>query len=282
MFIFLVLSTLFIGVLKKNIYDSKLGINILVITKEGIGIVGIRAGENLANFLVLPNNLVIETLRGEFLIEALWKVGLPEADSLKVTRVGVGRALGVPLGGVIKSNLGLSYYDLLSSLISFSSRTNLSLTDRIRLYSDLSNLLKKGMRLELNFPQNVTDIYEEPDGKRILRTNQAVYTWTKNHFASDEILSETAEVSVVNASGKDGIGRLLARQLETAGIRVIEVAGSSNKLSGICVMLSEKKVPKTALFIEKTFGCRKGGDHEKNYIERDVKADLVLIVGEEN
>lgn len=281
-FIVLVLLTLLIGALKKNVYDSKLGANILVVTKEGIGIVGVRASENISSFLTLPNNLVIGTSRGEYLVEALWRVGLPGADSLKTTRVGVGMTLGIPLGGVIKSNSGLSFYELLSSLISFSSRTNLSLTDRIRLYSDLSSLLKKGMRLELNFPQNVVDVYEEPDGKKVLRTNQAVYTWTKNHFASDEILSETAEVSVVNASGKDGVGRLLAHQLETAGVRVIEVVGSNNKLNGVCVILSEKKVPKTTLFIEKTFGCRKGGDQEKNYIEKDIKADLVLIVGEEN
>lgn len=275
-----VLFALFLGAFKKNIYDSKLGANILVVTKEGIGIVGVRATENLANFLILPNNLVIETPRGEYLVEALWKVGLPGSESLKTTRLGVGRTLGVALGGVIKSGSGLSFYDLLSSLISFSSQTNLSLTDRIRLYSDLSDLLKKGMRLELNFSQNVTDVYEEPDGKKVLKTNQAVYTWTKNHFASDEILSETAEVSVVNASGVDGAGRVLARQLETAGVRVIEVAGSSKRLSGTCVVISEKKVSKTALFIESSFGCRKGGVLEKNYIEKDVKADLVLIVGD--
>lgn len=277
-----VLFTLFLGIIRKSIYDSKLGVNILMITKEGMGIVGIRASESLVNFLILPNNLIIESPRGDFLVEALWKIGLSGPDSLKATRLGVGRTLGVALGGVIKSNSGLSLYDLLSSLVSFSSHSNLSLIDRIKLYSDISDLLKKGMRLELNFPQSVVDLHEEPDGKKILRANQAVYTWTKNHFSSDEILSETAEVSVVNASGKDGAARLLARQLETAGIRVIEVASSNEKLNGVCLMISEKNVPRTVLFIEKTFGCKKGETLDKKYVEKDVRADLVLVVGEKD
>lgn len=265
--------------LKGNIYDDRLGINVLLITDEGMGLVGIRAKEDWATVMTLPNNLLVSSSQGDFLVEALWKVGLPK-KGLEDVRLGVGRTLGIPLTGVIKAKGGIDLPGLAQSLVMLSSRTNLSLADRLRLAADVGTLLKRGIKLEINLPQSVLDVRAEPDGKNVLMVNPAIYTWAKNQWSSDKVLSETAEVAVVNASGREGIGRIIAHQLETAGVRIIEVSATENNFAGVCVLLGDKKaVPITFTFIRKALNCREGGIGSYQLPETVVKSDLVLVLG---
>ncbi len=269
-----------IGFWRKNIYDPKLGINILMIGKEGMALVGIRVTENMANFLVLPSNLLIQGEKGDYQVEAVAKVGLMDKDNLNATRLSVSRTLGVAMAGVIKTDANIDLAGLFSALSNLSTQTNLSLLDRIALYSDLSGLFKRGVRLELNFPLSGVDTVEEPDGRKLVKVNPAIFSWMKNQWTQDQVLSEGAEVAVINASGKDGLGRLISRQLESAGVRVIDVDSASDVLAGQCVLMGGgKAVPKTYQFILSTFACQVGSNKDEKYIKKEIKTDLVLVVG---
>ena len=53
----------------------------------------------------------------------------------------------------------------------------------------------------------VADAVEEADGTEVLKLNSSVFVWSQNQWAADEVLSETAEVTVVNGSGREGKAR---------------------------------------------------------------------------
>lgn len=282
-FIAAVIFMFILGAFKNNIYDSRQGMNLLVISKEGMGVVGIRPSENLVNFLVLPNNLMIDVGVGDYQVEGLWKVGLPGRNGLSGIRLGVGRTLGVDLAGVIKTSGGLSLAELIESITSLSSVTNLSLIDRAKILSDLSGLLKRRVQLELTLPSGTMEVVEEPDGKKIFKVNNLMYSWAKRQWVSDQIMSETAEVFVINASGKEGLAREISRQLETAGIRVIEIIASGDTIDGGCVLFGRgNSLPKTTAYLRSSFGCHMGSESEMDKIDSIVKSDIVMLLGKDD
>ena len=284
-FLALVLVMLLVNLLRRNIYDPSLGINILMLAKDGMGIVAVREGSGLVSVTRLPDNLVIpiDPTGAEYRVEAFYKIGLPVADELFVSRVSVGQALGVVLAGVVKSNSEFGLTGLSGSLISLSSQTNFSIFDRYNLAKSIRNLLTKRTNFEISFPAVAVDSVEEADGTEVLKLNSSIFVWSQNQWVADEVLSETAEVTVVNGSGREGKARWAARQMETAGVRVISLMTARKNTKDCLIWGDEKLHPKTFSFLRLSFNCRTGGDDELfDYIDRDVESDLVVVLGEKN
>ncbi|MEK7063864.1 MAG: hypothetical protein AAB939_00090 [Patescibacteria group bacterium] len=284
-FLALVLVMLLVNLLRRNIYDPSLGINILMLAKDGMGIVAVREGSGLVSVTRLPDNLVIpiDPTGAEYRVEAFYKIGLPVADELFVSRVSVGQALGVVLAGVVKSNSEFGLAGLSGSLISLSSQTNFSIFDRYNLAKSIRNLLTKRTNFEISFPAVAVDSVEEADGTEVLKLNSSIFVWSQNQWVADEVLSETAEVTVVNGSGREGKARWAARQMETAGVRVISLMTARKNTKDCLIWGDEKLHPKTFSFLRLSFNCRTGGDDELfDYIDRDVESDLVVVLGEKN
>lgn len=284
-FLALVLVMLLVNLLRRNIYDPSLGINILMLAKDGMGIVAVREGSGLVSVTRLPDNLVIpiDPTGAEYRVEAFYKIGLPVADELFVSRVSVGQALGVVLAGVVKSNSEFGLAGLSGSLISLSSQTNFSIFDRYNLAKSIRNLLTKRTNFEISFPAVAVDSVEEADGTEVLKLNSSIFVWSQNQWVADEVLSETAEVTVVNGSGREGKARWAARQMETAGVRVISLMTARKNTKDCLIWGDEKLHPKTFSFLRLSFNCRPGGDDELfDYIDRDVESDLVVVLGEKN
>jgi len=272
-----------ISLFRKNVYDRRLGINLLLIGKDGMGVVSIRPGSGLVGLLRLPDNLSIpvEVNGAEYVVESFYKVGLPVDDALNAARVGTGQALGVVLSGVVKAPVEFGLAGLREALFTVSTQSNLSLVDRYFLVKDITEKLGSKTSLAMTLPKNVIDTAEEPDGKKVGKLNTAVFVWSRNQWVVDEVLSETAEVTVVNASGKDGKARLVAHQIESAGVRVIDLLAAKKDFDQSCVIWGNTKVhPKTAEFLASSFSCQ---PVEKlnllDYIDRDVKSDLVVVLG---
>ncbi|MEK7064021.1 MAG: hypothetical protein AAB973_00225 [Patescibacteria group bacterium] len=284
-FLALVLVMLLVNLLRRNIYDPSLGINILMLAKDGMGIVAVREGSGLVSVTRLPDNLVIpiDPTGAEYRVEAFYKIGLPVADELFVSRISVGQALGVVLAGVVKSNSEFGLAGLSGSLISLSSQTNFSIFDRYNLAKSIRNLLTKRTNFEISFPAVAVDSVEEADGTEVLKLNSSIFVWSQNQWVADEVLSETAEVTVVNGSGREGKARWAARQMETAGVRVISLMTARKNTKDCLIWGDEKLHPKTFSFLRLSFNCRTGGDDELfDYIDRDVESDLVVVLGEKN
>lgn len=285
---FVFLSLLFVMVmlsfLRKNVYDSRLGINLLLISRDGLGVVAVRPDSGLVSLTRLPDNLVIQTepSGATYRVEALYKVGLPVKKPLLIAMTSVGQNLGVVLSGVVKTHSDFSLSGLREALFSLTTQGNLSLLDRYQMFVEITNLLRKRSVLTLALPSNVTDVSEEPDGEKVAKLNPAIFVWSRNQWVSDGVLSETAEVVVVNGSGREGKARQVARQIETAGGRVIDLLGAKKDVRG-CVLLGDKRAhPRTVDLLVKAFFCRlERGLPLSTFVDSDVKSDLVMIVGKE-
>src|SRR3990167_162187 len=285
LFLALVVVMLLVNLLRRNVYDPVLGINILVIAKDGMGVVAVAEGSGLVSVMRLPDNLLIpiDPTGAEYRVEAFYKIGLPIKNELFVSRVSVGQALGVVLAGVVKTNSEFGLTGLLPSLMSWSSQTNFSILDRYNLLVSIKNLLTKRTNFEISFPAVVADAVEEADGTEVLKLNSSVFVWSQNQWAADEVLSETAEVTVVNGSGREGKARSAARQMETAGVRVISLMTARKNSKDCLIWGNEKLHPKTVSFLRLSFGCQEGaGDELFDYIDHDVESDLVVVLGERN
>jgi len=285
-FLALVAVMLLVNLLRRNIYDPGLGINILMIAKDGMGVISIRAESGVVGQMRLPDNLSIpvESNGAVYLVEAIEKIGLPVRDSLNSARESVGQALGIVISGVVKAPVDFGVDGFRRSLFGVSTKTNLSLIDRYLLFRDISEKLGNKASLSFSLPKNVIDFSDEPDGKKIGKLNSAVFVWSKNQWVVDEVLSETAEVTVVNASGKDGKARLVARQIESAGVRVIDILVAKKKNDGFCLLLGNTKAhPLTTKFLVNSFLCEPTeGSDLNDYIDHDVKSDLVVILGKQS
>lgn len=289
-FLFLVFVMVLVNLLKRNVYDSKLGMNLLVVADDGIGIVAVRPISELISSTLLPDNLVIPIdLNGaEYQIEAIRKVGLPMENALEISRVSIGQALGIMLNGVVRCSCNIRS-DLVGgtreALFSWTSQSNLSWLDRYRLFRDISDLLKKKADLIVSVPKSVVDVHMEPDGKDVLKLNTAVFSWSKNQWTFDEILSETAELVVVNGTGRGGKARLAAKQIEGSGVRVIGLVATDREVDECIIFGTRDKHPKTFDFLLSSYFCATPSKVEKlaDYMEdRDIKSDMVLVLGRRN
>lgn len=280
-FIGLIFVAAIFGLIKKNIYNDKVGINILMVSSKGIGIVGVRNGSGYLNILDLPDDLKIPVLpsRSEFSVETLRKSGIKDKNKEQIMKQSIGEAFGVAITGTIFTNKEISISGILDSLTSLGLESNLSLIDRFRLRSDLTNLVKKGTSFELSLPKAVTDEDEEPDGKVFRKLNTAIFSWSKNQWGQDEIMSETPEIAIVNGSKTQGRARTVAHQVETAGGRVIEVSASESQINGCLISGDKVKHPITYSFLLLAFGCQEDIRGSINK-ERSAGADIVMVIGD--
>lgn len=284
-FLVLLLSMLLVSLFRKNVYDPKLGINLLLMAKDGMGVISIRAESGQVGQMMLPANLSIpiETSGSQYLVEAIYRIGLPVNDPLNSARKSVGQALGIVISGVVKAPVRFGIDGFRQSLVNIAAKSNLSFVDRYLLYKDLNKKLGNRAFLTFSLPRNVIDLVEEPDGKTIGKLNSTVYVWSKNQWVVDEVLSETAEVTVVNASGKEGKARQVARQIESAGVRVIDLLVSKKEIAPACLILGDIKLhPVTAKFLVTSFSCKPISRLNLfDFIDHDIKSDLVVILGRE-
>jgi len=131
---------LLINLLKRNVYDPKLGINVLLIGRNGMGVISIRAESGVTGQMRLPDNLSIsiESNGADYLVEAIYKIGSPVSDPLNSARRSVGQALGIVISGVVAAPVDFGVDGFVQSLIGVATKTNLSLIDRYLLFKDFN------------------------------------------------------------------------------------------------------------------------------------------------
>lgn len=230
------------------------------------------------DYVNLPDDLKISLSLDEatFGIKELREVGIVGDDSLNNFRRGLSLDLGVVLPIVIRHDGENDIGTVREALIDFRrTKTNLGFFDRLETIRLLDLILAKGLNLAQAFPVRLTDRVVELDGKSYLKVNDSVYSWTKNFFSSESILSETAEIVVVNESGQPGIGRKVSRQLETSGMRVINVKSDEIVLDKKCEVTGDSlKYPMTISYLKKYMDCESVGE-----ISKIQEADLTVIIG---
>lgn len=252
---------LIVSVWKDKKIDNRLGFNMVVLGDGNTTVMSYKPENLSVDYVDLPDNLKISLFNNgsDFGIGELREAEKNSAEgaSLNDFRRGLSLELGIPLPIIIRHKAQNDLLSLRDSLLAWRGiDTNMNILDRMEVIKILGVVLAKGLNLNQPFPSRLTDKIVEVDGKTYQKVNEAVFSWAKNYFLSEAVLSETAEIVVLNASGTSGIGRKMSRQLETAGMRVIDIRTGDLILDKKCeVDGDEVEHPMTMGYLTNYFGC---------------------------
>lgn len=225
--IFLVVLALLLilKVIRQGIYSGSMGVNIAIVGKDKVGLLMLRPDEEVVGWVAFPSNLVVKIYNSEarYPIVSLWDYGVLEKNTYEIVEKSIGLSMGVTIARTIKINGSPSLEEILASLHRLDLKTDLSIRDRFMIRKFLVDSVASKKVLEMDIPKKIFDKTVEPDGKEFVIFNSVASLWTKNKFVLESILSENVDLVVNNLSGLPGLGTQVARQLESAGMRVIEV-----------------------------------------------------------
>ena len=224
-FLVVLFCLLILSFSRKGIYSNQLGINMVVVSDNGIALALVRPKENYLVWIKLPLAMRIKVDNGDavFPVYTFWKYAEKERGPLDLVSRSISSTLGVILPSAIIINGSLTPENLLGSLHSLGLNTNLTIRDRIMLRKDLVSLVSTRKTLEVDIPKAALVKKTDPDGVEFLEVNSIVNLWTKNRFVFEALLGENSDLSIYNLSGVSGKGTLLSRQMESAGARVLVV-----------------------------------------------------------
>lgn len=217
---------------KRGIYSQTLGINLVLVGELKVSILAIRPKEGIVNWTDLPGNLSVKIYKtGVFYpVLSLWKLGQSEKDQFNYVTKSLTMATGLSLPKVIWVGKETSPESLLRALGSLMAYTNLSWRDRILLRKDLTNFVAAKKIVEVELPGAAIEKVVEPDGKEVVTFNSILALWNKNKFLVEAILGEAISARINNLSDAKGMGVLLSKELEAAGVRVVEVVSRDEPL----------------------------------------------------
>lgn len=283
-FLALLVVMLFFSFSRHGIYSQEVGVNLIVVGELKVSVFAIRPREQLATWIDLPTNLSVKTYRNgtTFPVTSLWKLGEAERDKYNYLTKSLTESMSVGLPRVINVGRETTPESLLGSLGSFFVETDLSLRDRILLRRDLTSYIAAKKIIEVDIPDSAMDRQNDPDGKEVITFNPVLQLWNKNKFLTESILGEELNVKVYNLSEKKGRALMYSRILESAGLRVIEVATGEEKnldikkSEGCYYVMQRKTHPFTEFFLTKHLGCN-FLDGVKEGIGFDQNEVVVLI-----
>lgn len=245
---------------KKGIYQQEVGINLVVVGELKIAVLSIRPNEEMVYWADLPNNLSVKVYKTGAVYPAtsLWKLGLADRDQYRYVTQSLSMAMGLSLPRMVWVGKETSVESLLRALGAVTTSTDLSWKDRIMIRNDLENFAMAKKIMEVDLPEAGLNKNIEPDGKEVITFNAILSLWNKNKFLVEPILGEAINARVYNASGVNGVGATLSKQLEVAGVRVIEVetkTGLPKEKNGCYYLFGQGLHPLTEMFIKNHLGC---------------------------
>lgn len=266
-------------VTRRGIFSGRMGINIAIVGDRGVSLLLLRPEEEMVEWVKLPANIRIKIFNSEahYPLDSVWGYGVSERKPYEILEKSLGRSMGIVISRTIKVDDNTLIEDLLGKMFSISLKTNLSIKDRFVIRQYISDAVKSKRVLETSVPNTVFDKVTDPDGKEFVEFNQAVNLWTKNKFVVESILDENADVLINNISGVPGMGNILANQLESSGMHVVEVkADTEEKVQGKeCVFSTDERYEMTEMVLGLQIGCTKIA--RPSFIESDEKIRIWII-----
>ncbi len=246
---------------KKGIYSPQMGVNFIVVGDNSTSLVLMRPQEGVLTWVKLPGNLSIKIVGSEavYPLSSLWKFGLLEKNPYIIVGESLSGSIGVLLPRVIKIEGENTPENLLGQLYRLNLATNFSVRDRILLRKDLMGSVNSKKIIEIDIPKAATSKVQDPDGKEFLEINSVVNLWTKNKFVFDVLLGEGKNIKITNLTSVKGAGLLLSRQLESSGMRVVELSSKEQfRPHGKgCVYKLNKEAIFSNYLLEKYVGCKR-------------------------
>ena len=261
LFLITLVGMLSFDLLRRGIYSNKLGINVAVVGDNSVALMLLRPEEELISWVTVPNNLKIKIFNSSanYPVISLWQYGIAEKNPFEIFERSLGISLGVAVPRTIKVNGDATIEAVLGSLHKIGLKTDISLRDKIQIRKFVADMVESKKVIEEIVPKNVFDEIIEPDGKIFLHVNSIAELWTNSKFILEPILSENADVTVNNLTGQPGYGFEVAKQIESSGMRVIEVkADGKDSVSGNgCLFRIPSNVPVSEEFLINHLSCQK-------------------------
>ncbi len=260
-FLLLLATLLLVRILRQGIYSDSLGMNIAVFGQDSVGLLMLRPEEDVIGWVKFPDDLGVKIYNSEarYPLISLWHYGVLEKNPFEIAEKTLGLAMGVSISRTVKVDGPASVEAVLANLHRWNLKTDLSLKDRFLIRKLLVEAVASRKVLEMDMPLKIFDQTEEPDGKKTLSFNSVASLWTKNKFVLESILSENVDLTVNNLTGQSGLGTQVARQLESAGMRVVEVKselGETVPGKG-CYFMITGNYPYTESLLTNQMNCKK-------------------------
>lgn len=262
-FLFLAVLIVFLvyDLSRKGIFSSRMGINVAVIGNNSVALMLLRPDEELISWVQLPSNLKVKIFNSSasYPILSLWGYAHSEKKPFAVFEKSLGMTLGVAVSRIVKINGEATVENVLGSIHKPSLITDLSIRDRWLIRQFVSDSVESKKMIEEIVPGNAFNEITEPDGKKFLVISSIARLWTNSKFILEPILSENVDVVINNLTGQSGYGTDVSKQVESAGMRVIEVkADTSDSVEGTgCLFATTQKVPVSEQFLVEHLSCHK-------------------------
>jgi len=261
--LFLVVLVLFLvfDLSRKGIYSSSMGINVAVIGKNSVALMLLRPDEELISWVQLPANLKVKIYNSSasYPILSLWEYAHSEKKPFEIFERSLGMTLGVAIPRVLLVSGEASVESVLGSMHKIALSTDMSIRDRWLVRQFVSESVESKKVIEEVVPKNAFDEVTEPDGKKFLLVNSVARLWTNSKFILEPILSENVDVTINNLTGISGFGTEVSKQVESAGMRVVEVkADTTDSVLGEgCLFASPNNFPVSEKFLSEQLSCKK-------------------------
>jgi len=279
-FLLVLIGLLIFDVTRRGIFSGKMGINIAIVGDRGVSLLLLRPEEEMVEWVKLPTNISVKIFNSEahYPLESVWSYGVLERNPYEILEKSLGQSMGIVISRTVVVGNGPSIEDLLGKMLSISLKTNLSIKDRFVIRQFVAEAVKSKRILETSVPNTVFDKVIDPDGKEFIEFNQTVNLWTKNKFVVESILDENADVLINNISGVPGKGNIMANQLESSGMHVVEVkADTEEKVTSVkeCVFSTDQRYEITEMVLGVQVGCAK--IPLPSFIEKDEKIRIWIV-----
>lgn len=279
-FLLVLIGLLIFDVTRRGIFSGKMGINIAIVGDRGVSLLLLRPEEEMVEWVKFPTNISVKIFNSEahYPLESVWSYGVLERNPYEILEKSLGQSMGIVISRTVVVGNGPSIEDLLGKMLSISLKTNLSIKDRFVIRQFVAEAVKSKRILETSVPSTVFDKVIDPDGKEFIEFNQTVNLWTKNKFVVESILDENADVLINNISGVPGKGNIMANQLESSGMHVVEVkADTEEKVSSgkECVFSTDQRYEITEMVLGVQVGCAK--IPLPSFIEKDEKVRIWIV-----
>lgn len=261
MFLIILISLLVYDVLRQGIYSSKIGMNVAVVGDKSVSLMLLRPDEGLISWVDLPSNMKVKIYNSSatYPIDSLWKYGNTERRPFEILERSLGTSLGVAIARTIKVDGDAKIETVLGSLHKIGLKTDISFRDKWLIRNFVSDVVDSKKVIEEAVPKKAFDEVVEPDGKVFLSVNSVAELWTNSKFVLEPILSENVDVTVNNLTGQTGYGVAISKQVESAGMRVVEVkADKSDTVDGSgCIFYAPANSPVSAKFLIDNLFCHR-------------------------
>lgn len=275
LFMLVLVGLLAVDFWREGVFNQNLGLNLLVVGERSVGLLSLRPKEKSIQWLRFPADLKTKVYNSgaSYPLTSLWEYGKSEHNQYVVTEKSVGNMLGVAIARTIKVKGEATLERVLESFTSWGVSTDLSLRDRLVMHGMISEAILSKKVIELEMPTAAITKVTEPDGKEFWIMNEVAMVWLKDKFYFESIMAENVEVIVNNVSGVAGMGNLMARQLETAGMKVLEVKNDESDLvenQGCFYLVESGDFEMSIEYLEKQLDCRLLGSGDQKKTERGL------------